>query len=221
LSESFGSIDVSFVNDPNTLVNLTYTTGPLFFGSFDLPSVTHSSASGNLTISGTGGVSSLTVVIGTLEVTGLNASANTGSISIRVPDTSKLTSIDARTSTGSISIELVTHTLTSLRAGTSTGSINIDAQYRSLPRNAILSATANTASINLNLNTNSLIGVDLSAKTSFGGVSEGSLSGYASPIIETNNQLHIQTPNYNSALHTLQANLTTSTGGVDVTAVSG
>ncbi len=221
LSESFGSIDVSFVNDPNTLVNLTYATGPLFFGSFDLPLVTHSSAGGNIMVSGTGGVSSLTVVIGSVEVTSLNASANTASISIRVLDTSKLTSLDARTSTGSISIELVTRTLTLLRAGTSTGSINIDAQYRSLPRNATLSATANTGSVNLILNTNLLIGVDLSAKTNLGSVSEGSLSGYASPIIETNNQLRVQTPNYNSALHSLQASLTTSTGSVDVTAASG
>lgn len=221
LSESFGSVDVFFVDDPNTLVNLTYTTGSLFFGAFDHPSVTNSSSSGNLIVSGIGGASSLTVAIGSVEVTSLNASANTGSLSIRIADANKVTSLDVRASTGSISIELTTHTLTSLRAEVSSGSVNVDAQYRSLPRNATLSATSNTGSVSLNLVTFSLIGADLAAKTNFGRVNADSLSGYASPIIKTNNQLHVQTPNYSSALHSLQATLSSSTGSVDVTALSG
>ncbi len=221
LSENIGSIDVSFVSDPNTLVNLTYATGPFFFGSFDVPSVTHSNASGVLTVSGTGGASSLTVVIGSIEVISLNASANTGSLSINVPDTSKVTSVNAQTSTGSISITLATHTLTSLRAATSTGSVKVDAEYRSLPRNATLNASANLGSVNLILRTDSMIGVDLTAKTNLGSVRTDSLSGYASPIINNNNQLHVQTLNYGSALHSLQARLSSSTGSIDVTGMSG
>ncbi len=220
LSENFGSIDVSFVNDPNTLVNLTYAIGP-FFGAFDVPSVTHSNASGTLTVSGSGGASRLTVIIGSIEVRGLNVSANAGSLSINIPDTSKVTSLDAQTSTGSISIDLATHTLTSLRAAASTGSVNVNAQYRSLPRNATLEASANLGSVNLVLSTNSLIGVDLSAKANFGNVRVESLSGYASPIINSNNQLHVQTLNYSSALHSLQASLSSSTGSVDLTGTSG
>lgn len=220
LSENFGSIDVSFVNDPNTLVNLTYTIEP-FFGVFGVPSVSHSNSSGTLTVSGSAGASSLTVIIGSIEVTGLNVSANAGSLSINIPDTSKVTTLDAQTSTGSISIELATHTLTSFHATTSTGSVNVNAQYRGLPANATLEASANFGSVNLILRTNSVIGVNLSAKTNFGNVREDSLSGYASPIVNSSNQLHVQTLNYSSALRSLQANVNTSTGSIDVTATSG
>ncbi len=229
VSESVGSIDVAFVDDANLIVNLTYgrRSGsaffPPFFGSFEAPSVTNVTSGTSLMVSGSAGISSLTVLIGNVDVSSLNAKPQTGSLSIRIPDNAKVTSLDVETSTGSISITFATRTLTSLRAVASTGSVNIDAQYRDLPRNATLFASASTGSVDLILNTNSNIGVDLSAtaSTTFGSINMATLSGYASPTLQNKNALHVRTLNYSSATRYLQATLSASIGSVDITAASG
>lgn len=222
VSESVGSLDVSFIDDPSLIVNLTYSrSGFPFFGSIEAPLVSPTIVNRLLTVTGSAGFSSLTVLIGSIQVTSLNVSTSTGSLSLRVPDTAKVTSLDAETSTGSISILLATRTLTTLHASASTGSVSIDAQYRTLPANATIVASASTGSVDLTLNTATAIGVDLTATSNTGSVSHATLSGYASPLSETRNMLHVRTVSYSSAIDFLQATLSSSLGSIDVAASSG
>ncbi len=222
VSESFGSVDVSFVNDPNLLLNLTYSQPcgvfPFFIGSSTVTNTSNPNT-GMLAVSGSSTGSSIGIVVSTsvVKVTSLNISTSTGSVSIDASNNPNLTALSVETSTGSISITVRTTTLTSLRASSSTGSVEINAHYLGLSFNSTLDARSSTGSVSLDLTLNPGVGCFLSASSRIGIVSP-SLSAAFQTLKETNNLLQARSSNYSSVSHSVTATLTSSTGSVDVTA---
>ncbi len=86
-SESFGSIDVSFVNDPNLLLNLTYSQPlgvfPFFIGSSTVSNPSNPNT-GMLAASGYYTGSSIAIVISTsvVKIADLNITTSTDSVDV-------------------------------------------------------------------------------------------------------------------------------------------
>lgn len=223
VSHSIGSIDISFSGNPNAIVNLTYDAGsgfslfPIFPFPSGAPSVLNSTSADKtlLTVSASGGISSLHVVIGGVSVTSLNATTSTGSIDFFAANAPNIGSASLVASTGSVSATFKTSTMTSFRAESSTGSVTVDARYTGLPSNGTMIVKGSTGSVSLVLNLASNVGCQLGASNSLGSFSS-SLGGFQ-VLSQGTHQLDARSLNYASAAHSIQASISTSTGSVSIT----
>ncbi len=217
---SFGSITLRFSNNADLAYQVVF--GRTIAFPFSIPLVNQSTSFSNFTRGGvfflnaSSSVTDITITLGSGYLVDLNATADTGSVSIVSTSLGqKFGAVSISTGTGSINARIDTLSISYLNLQGGTGSVNFNSNY--LSTNGVhipITVSTGTGSVDFNAMIPSNVGVGLSASNGFGTISRN-LQGFTISH-SSNGQLTAAADE--SSIASFEVSLSVGTGSMSVDA---